>query len=92
MGRLIDADKFICRVEEELRTAKELQTRVVLSLLIGNIAAQPTAFDKEKVVAELSKEIIKVEDNSHLDYGTYTGKINAFKTAIEIVRKGGTDE
>lgn len=53
MGRLIDADEFIIRVEEKLKTAKEQQTRIVLSLMIGIIAEQPTAYDVEKIIKNL---------------------------------------
>lgn len=52
------------------------------------IKAQPTAYDMEKVVAELEEEMNDAKNHwDEDDY--YTGKANAFEHSIEIVRKGG---
>ena len=53
MSRLIDADALINDFQEEIRTANEQTTRIVLSLIMGIIAKQPTAYNVSKVVADI---------------------------------------
>ena len=70
-----------------------------VDFIIGLIENQPTAFDKEKVVAELEKEQRKDIEDAKFYRDTkneklciaYTSKARAYKDAIEIVRKGGAE-
>lgn len=55
------------------------------------IEAQPTAYDAKKVVAELEEEITWAE-NHGLNENFRKGRISGLRTAIRIVRKGGTNE
>lgn len=56
------------------------------------IANMQTGFDKEKVIEELKN---KAEDSrkywSEFDDEDAFGEMNAYKNAIEIVEKGGTE-
>ena len=55
------------------------------------IDSMHSAYDVEKVVSELLKEIRKVEDDWHSEYGYYSGRKKAYHKAIDIVRKGGVE-
>ena len=52
-----------------------------------NVLHMPTAYDVEKVVAELEEMKIKRSDDSV--YGI--GVLNGYSEAIDIVRKGGVE-
>ena len=96
MRRLIDASVFevVCfqgKSEEFCEGAK---------YILEMIDAQPTAFDEEKVVAELeetlrlTKEAQAIEHNINNGYGSflqvkYSGEIKSLLYAIDRVRKGG---
>lgn len=84
MGRLIDAD-VITDFMLEHNTPDSLFASVE-----EIVAYQPTAFDVEAVVKELEaqKMLAKInftDFNERFDIGMY----QAFKEAIEVVRKGG---
>lgn len=72
MGRLIDADAF----KELLGTDTKIR-----ETFCKVIDAQPTAFDLEKVVAELEKESYQEWCDSP--------KIVELNDAIDIVKRGG---
>ena len=78
--RLIDADK----IQEHLeKVKKESATLVDISHIIGFqsvVDAQPTAFDVDKVVEQLEKEIKENPYQSEYLAGLYK--------AIEIVKAG----
>ena len=82
--RLIDADKLIYKLNNELgwEETRRLQTMIM---------EQPTAYDVDKVVEKLEKlKTIR----SMKDYAS-TGIIHDYadtKEAIEIVKGGGIDE
>ena len=80
MGRLIDADVFevVCfqgKSEEFCEGAK---------YILEMLDAQPTAYDMEKVVAELKKEFKKY-------YGVNWDNAPYLVKAIDIVREGGVE-
>lgn len=80
--RLVDADALI------EKTKKFLMDRALIEIFETLIDDTPTAYDVEKVVAELKQEMneaITLWDDS--DY--YTGRADAFESAIEIVKAGG---
>ena len=99
MGRLIDADKLIEHFE---KVKKESASLVDMAHIIGFqsvIDAQPTAYDVDKVVAQLEKRIqthercIEYEKKN----GTITEEfqqrkaVEVLKEAIEIVKGGGAE-
>lgn len=86
--RLIDADEFINYIQEEIRTSKEQYTKIVLSLIIGIIATQPTAYNPEKVVEELEERSKEYNSGVRLH-----GKPEEMLTheAIDIVKRGGVE-
>lgn len=79
--RLIDADAF----KEEMGTETKIR-RMVCSA----IDEQPTAYDVDKVVAELEEKSddIPVQSEENYDKGFDDG----IWYAIEIVKRGGIDE
>ena len=77
MGRLIDADKLKVYLKEYLH----------YDHAIPWVDAQPTAYDVEKVVAELENAYpINPYPNNFSN-----GRDMAIGKAIEIVRKGGAE-
>ena len=79
--RLIDADNFRRFAHEQLEGNKTYSIDEILEM----IDEQPTAYDVEKVVAELEDDLpfIEADDGG----GTFIHKASA----IEIVRKGGVE-
>lgn len=92
MGRMIDADALMKRKQEEYAYHD-----ITDSELEDLINSQPTAYDVEKVVAELEKRSNDVitnqfafEDDDH--YGICNiGKSEGYDDAIEIVKRGGVE-
>ena len=87
--RLIDADALIKRFEG-LRDEHETNC-ISYVALYEVLVAQPTAYDVEKVVAELEGSVEKIKIEGKLDYISALFKISAYVDAIDIVRKGGID-
>lgn len=80
MSRLIDADAFIEYVNRRFDLCSD-ELRMM-------IEEQPTAYDAEKVVAELedAKFLMPPEnDNHYADNGLF------LEDAIDIVRRGGVE-
>lgn len=82
--RLIDVDKLIEALDDKILWTNEGWVDVT-----SVIDEQPTAYDLEKVVEELSKEKTKKNDTLALADIEINGIIDK---AIDIVRRGGTDE
>lgn len=76
--RLIDADKLKVYLQEYLHYGHAIPW----------VDAQPTAYDVEKVVAELEEEL--EEANIMWDNGEfYKGVANGVYYAIDVVKRGG---
>lgn len=102
MGRLIDADKLYDDLADKLKWLMGYGDDVYLS--VGDnircaIAEQPTAYDPDKVVAQLEK---KIQTHKHvIEYekknGTITEEfqqrkaVEVLEGAIDIVKAGGVD-
>lgn len=93
--RLIDADRLM----DSLRGNVLID---VTAELENEVAQQPTAFDKEKVIEELvelrqkeysdSDENLESIDGEEIyDEGRSQGRFEAYHNAIEIVEKGGIE-
>ena len=78
MGRLIDADALIAYMEEKADETKQLDN-IIVAVVCSAVSEQPTAYDVEKVVAELEKES-----------KTMLPVIPTSK-AIDIVKRGGVE-
>lgn len=102
MGRLIDAEKITevdCRGLEGY--VKPEHYEIVASFFFEKfINCQPTAYDVDKVVAELEDKLYE-SSSAHAEAvmgmcgvsaSGYSGEISAYGKAIEIVRKGGVNE
>ena len=99
MGRLIDADALIVRLRNEsvipfsIRLLKDEHRWFIK--LEDMIKTQPTAYDVERVVAELEKQLLVVEiEDEHIvpesDVDEYFElDVVPMVDAREIVRKGG---
>ena len=88
--RLIDADELIKSIEQSRNNNPHKDCHVKRNHdiehnhFIKMVYDQPTAFDKEKVIAELKGEIELVAHNPMIA-GRYIKK----SRAIEIIEKGG---
>lgn len=89
--RLIDADAFKLQVAEQM--SKGIITQSTGSAMMKVIDIQPTAYDEERVVAEL-------ENASHWEEPTFdedgyrnddSWEVVYLDKATEIVRKGGIE-
>lgn len=97
MSRLIDADEF--------------QKQIVGMAILNNyppdkanalcklVDSQPTAFDVEKVVEQLNKELELADEEKRrctienmLQFDEVKGYARGMACAIEIVKRGGRDE
>ena len=96
MSRLIDADKLI----EELKSAQlciaglrehksflgQTMTRYE-KFIIKTIEEQPTAFDVDKVVEQLEKQVYEIDDSLSLSARDVIDEEDVF----EIVKAGGRE-
>ena len=98
--RLIDADAFIEYLGLDAENAREDNVGEIVTL--EDFDRQPTVFDKEKVIEELStlrqaeyddsdKEPEFTDIDDILEEGKSQGRYQAYFKAIEIVEKGGID-
>lgn len=104
ISRLIDADKLIKDIVNLLQPARPDETEMykvddIFWSLEKLIKEQPTAYDVDKVVEQLEgeKEIVNghkfINKNCFGCEGCIDCKMeDAYRIAIEIVRKGGIDE
>ena len=88
MGRLIDVDKVTEHLEEVKKRSVSLADIAHVIGCQSVIEAQPTAYNPDKVIEQLEKQMqifepLKSEDR-YLD-----GMATAFRIAIEIVKAGG---
>lgn len=89
MGRLIDADALIQKIWEKHKETEEYydifvdDMKDVFRGVVATVEEQPTAYDVEKVVAELEKD-------SYEEYCSCC-EIVRLKNAIDIIRKGGIE-
>lgn len=103
MGRLIDADKFkkyISESYEEMKgyfkteKGRTLACQLTKDFML-DIDEQPTAYDVDKVIAELECCEDKAEKNRLNSFGSlrnyYNGKCDAVNTCLGIVKKGLVD-
>lgn len=89
LGEDVDIDDFTILVQGAIQAYK--------NLIIGTIKDMPTAYDAEKVVAELEEKQHQANKDMQIselyeDVQAYGGKYLAFGEAIEIVKAGGVDE
>ncbi len=84
--RLIDVDELSAKLRNIYEHEKDVINSVWrLNTLIDKVDEIPTAYDPEKVVAQLEKEFKKY-------YGENWNKSPYLVKAIKIVKDGGTDE
>ena len=84
MSDLISRQAVLDKLKDfsDMYTLNE-EAKVVLETIVRIVTEQPTAYDVEKVVAELKKE-------SYQEYCD-SERIVELKDAIDIVRKGGVE-
>lgn len=96
--RLIDADKFVEYMAEKCDPNAVLDP-IILAVIRGAVKEQPTAYDVDKVVEQLEKEMqTSTSAKTEAIIGMcgasanhYAGKEYAYEIAIEIVKGGGVD-
>lgn len=79
MSRLIDADAFEKFIKEKYEDGES--TDDIKDQMLFDLSYQPTAFDTEKVIAELDEYLIKL-------VGRGSG---LYQTVMSIVKKGGVE-
>lgn len=89
--RLIDADALIELLNKYKFgvVQKEVEREYIKEVILRFVEEQPTAYDVEKVVAELEEQIDKNRGWEDEDY--YWGETKGYEHAIEIVRNGGKE-
>lgn len=100
MGRLIDADDFFARMENDTDLCAEMEADG-LKALKKYLDIQPTAYDVDNVVATMDKALIELEDGTNCgtcvfkevcDDG-YDGCIQTIVAVCKsIVKAGGKNE
>ena len=90
--RLIDADRFLEFMEEKCDTTKQLDL-IILAIVSEALKEQPTAYDVDKVIEELEKEVERWEDsgkeykdNCEIAVG------RGLRKSIKIVKQGGASD
>ena len=85
MSRLIDADAFKKFIKEKYKDGES--TDDIKDQMLFDLSYQPTAYDVDKVVAELDNEAYTTTDT------VCGGIFEAIRlsSAIDIVRKGGVE-
>jgi len=104
MSRLIDADLLMRKCEKWLKPKAPDEDEMVsvadiaVSTLM-EIEEQPTAFDVEKVVEQLNKELELADEEKRrctienmLQFDEVKGYARGMACAIELVKRGGRDE
>lgn len=84
--RLIDADALSEYIQEELKQDRPVYFKI--KNIQRFIEDMPTAYDVEKVVAELD-DILNKSEKYFNDFSQ--GQVLAYLHAIDIVRKGGVE-
>ena len=92
MSRLIDADAFEKFIREKYEDGES--TDDIKDQMLFDLSYQPTAYDVEKVVAEL--ETLRIDECNYLGVLNITAEKydranEMLNDAIEIVRKGGAE-
>ena len=92
MSRLIDADALIELLRNNM--SNDIQDQIVTENNINLIRSMPTAYDIEKVVAELEKEHENADGEYKKSFELYReefwrGRKGGLRKAIEIVKRGG---
>lgn len=80
MGRLIDEDVLLARISLNYNNHQNISAGAMKDI----INTTPTAYDKEKVVAELE------EEKKYCSYHPHT-RDEAINKAIDIVKRGGVE-
>lgn len=81
MSRLIDADKMLERLEAW--NTLDMMDRALYNFAKNRIIEQPTAYDVEKVVEELTDNAIEQGIDYEMDI--------SLDDAIEIIKRGGVE-
>lgn len=98
--RLIDADEQIRILESIKKKAESNGNEVVFSInnVIKFFNGSTTAYDIDKVVEELEKELNLADKEkerctgeNHLQFDSVKGYASGISSAIEIVKQGGVD-
>lgn len=108
MGRLIDADKLMLHLNDyalqeapfgrnDSKNQKEIYETI--KECMKAVEEQPTAFDVEKVIEQLNKELELADEEKRrctienmLQFDEAKGYARGMACAIEIVKRGGRDD
>jgi len=98
--RLIDADALIERTHEAERNIGSVGPtgKFVMEKIREAVEGEPTAYDVEKVVAELEEELKRADiekqrcaSENPMQFDVVKGYSTGISNALEIVRNGGKE-
>ena len=89
--RLIDADAFLERIQNDASLCAELKL-YVLKILKRYLDFQPTAYDIDNVVKELYEERTEILLSNDYECEIINYCIDNFDKAIEIVKQSGVSD
>lgn len=99
--RLIDADRLKAAIHtdfsEHFTLYHDTDQTALFDMVMDDIDEMPTAFDKEKVIEELKEMAThSASCKNQCEFGSteyfdYMGAEVAYKTTIEIIKKGGIE-
>lgn len=93
--RLIDADGLVTKILEEHKKAEDTydlcvdEVKDILCGIVSLIDEQPTAYDLDKVVAELERK--KFIEQETILSDIHQGFNAGLSAAIQVVKGGGVD-
>ena len=101
MGRLVDIEDVIKAVDKHTKDESEIVLDNDITCILEEV---PTAYDVEKVVAELEYQKEKCEEDmkyyeekswkdrvSHTNHDLFFMKSDCLEDVIEIVKRGGVE-
>jgi len=91
MGRLIDEDALIEAMKKTEEEYENMESCPNWFTALRVIKEQPTAYDVEKVVAELERWSTEAEIILPISKDTIETKVIASGNAIDIVKRGGVE-
>jgi len=95
MGRLVDIDAVIKAVDRHTKDESEVVLDNDITCILEEV---PTAYDVEKVVAELEEELKRADiekqrcaSENPMQFDVVKGYSTGISNALEIVRNGGKE-
>ncbi len=103
MGDLISRSALIEEINTWAMQCKSIAEISILGAVVSMVENQPTAYDVDKVVAELESKLATTWEKHTIEstrsdgywipiQSKYSGRIEELINAIDIVKRGGRDD